>query len=553
MKKSILSLASVSTAALMLLCLSAPVKADDPCVAVGGGSLCGSSDKGVQSYKGIQYAQASLWNSSVITSSYQAKTPATDYGAPCPQGQSAETLSDCLFLNIWTPAEPGAPADKTVMVFIHGGAFVFGSGGQQGQNNPYDGSNFAADQNVVLVTLNYRLGAAGFLYDPNIDALQKNGGNFGVEDQINALKWVRANIGAFGGDASKVTIFGESAGAMSVGLHMFSSEASSGLFRGAIMESNPIGVIYRDFSEASADSVTFLQCLNAVIDNPKATQCGTLATAPELPETAAGGDTLLAATKLYEKVLKSSGRVRRDGLPEALPFAPVIEPNSYLAAQPAEAVEGKAPVPYMYTFNKSEGVLFAELAAQKWTGKFALPLIYSMLIGDMFATSDEILDNEKYRKHPESLERTIDSMGSLITDFAFACGNMKANQTANSDSVWGFVVLQQPVVPSTPPVDACAPANKAGNVCHEAELPFVFNNLPNGAGPSDIKLAKNMNKVWATFAMDPAGGPGTEWARWKAGHTGLNALAEPAISPVPDIYGTSQCDFWKNQEPRVNP
>jgi para-nitrobenzyl esterase len=130
---------------------------------------------------------------------------------------------DCLNLNVWTP-DPGA-AGLPVMVWIHGGAFVNGSGAVP----TYDGSAFARD-GVVLVTINYRLGAEGFLW------LEDGVNNRGLLDQLAALEWVHENIAAFGGDAGNVTVFGESAGAMSIGA-LLATERSDGLFRRAILQS----------------------------------------------------------------------------------------------------------------------------------------------------------------------------------------------------------------------------------------------------------------------------------------------------------------------------
>src|SRR5437588_9381775 len=139
------------------------------------------------------------------------------FGAP-PQPMD----EDCLTLNVWTPACDDGK--RPVMVWIHGGAFLFGTGATPW----YDGRSFARDD-VVLVTINYRLGAFGFLH---VDGQ----GNNGILDQVSALEWVRDNIAAFGGDPGNVTAFGESAGAMSVGT-LLGLPAAKGLFVKAIPES----------------------------------------------------------------------------------------------------------------------------------------------------------------------------------------------------------------------------------------------------------------------------------------------------------------------------
>jgi para-nitrobenzyl esterase len=138
---------------------------------------------------------------------------------------------DCLYLNIWSP---GASAgQRPVMVYIHGGAFTLGSA-----SDPwYDGTSFAANHNIVVVSLNYRLGILGFAYLKNLaGADATNTGNCGLLDQIAALEWVRENIAAFGGDPDNVTVMGESAGAMSIGT-LLGMPAAQGLFRRAILQS----------------------------------------------------------------------------------------------------------------------------------------------------------------------------------------------------------------------------------------------------------------------------------------------------------------------------
>ena len=183
----------------------------------------------------------------------QTTTP----GPSCPQkrglsleggGDPGQLDEDCLYLNVFTPrADPGA--QLPVMVWIHGGALIFGSGGL----GIYDGSALARRE-VVVVTINYRLGPLGFFSHPALDK-EKPGGavNFGLLDQIAALNWVKSNIGAFGGDPAKVTIFGQSAGAQSV-LALMASPLASGLFRGAIAES-PYGLPSHTRSKANSTGV----------------------------------------------------------------------------------------------------------------------------------------------------------------------------------------------------------------------------------------------------------------------------------------------------------
>jgi para-nitrobenzyl esterase len=173
---------------------------------------------------------------------WEAVRDCTQYGPICPQVQLGEhglvnsafgrgepMDEDCLFLNVWTPAVDGER--RPTMVFIPGGAFRGGSGSVA----LYDGTAFARD-GVVLVTLNYRVHALGFLYLDELFDGAEGTGNLGILDQIAALRWVRENIAAFGGDPDNVTVFGESAGAMSIGT-LLGTPAAQGLYRRAILES----------------------------------------------------------------------------------------------------------------------------------------------------------------------------------------------------------------------------------------------------------------------------------------------------------------------------
>ncbi|TMD27978.1 MAG: carboxylesterase/lipase family protein, partial [Chloroflexi bacterium] len=144
---------------------------------------------------------------------------------------------DCLYLNIWSPGADGQK--RPVMVYIHGGAFTLGSA-----SDPwYDGTSFAATHNIVVVSLNYRLGILGFVYLKDLAGADASyTGNGGLLDQIAALEWVRENIAAFGGDPDQVTVMGESAGAMSIGA-LLGMPAAKGLFQRAILQSGAAGFL----------------------------------------------------------------------------------------------------------------------------------------------------------------------------------------------------------------------------------------------------------------------------------------------------------------------
>lgn len=199
-------------------------------------------------FRGLRYAAAPVgdrsWKAPQALEGWAGLRRADAFGPACPQdrtvsvdqaGDPGPTSEDCLFLNVWTP-RADVQTRAPVMVWLHGGAFVIGAGSQ----SMYDGSALAR-HGVVVVTLNYRLGPLGFFSHPALDReCARSPANFGLLDQIAALRWVQANIAAFGGDPGNVTVFGESAGAQSM-LALFATPRAQGLFARGIAQS-PYGV-----------------------------------------------------------------------------------------------------------------------------------------------------------------------------------------------------------------------------------------------------------------------------------------------------------------------
>lgn len=238
-----------------------------PRVVVAAGTAEGVALDGLSVFRGLPYAAPPVgdlrWRAPQPVAQWQGVRPASTFGAACPQkpglsleggGDPGPLSEDCLHLNVWTPrAEPGARLP--VMVWLHGGALIFGAGSLP----LYDGAALAK-QGVVVVTVNYRLGPLGYFVHPALEKAAPGGpANFGLLDQIAALRWVQAHIAAFGGDPQRVTVMGQSAGAQSV-LALMASPPARGLFQRAIAQS-PYGLPSHTRSQARATGVRVAEAL----------------------------------------------------------------------------------------------------------------------------------------------------------------------------------------------------------------------------------------------------------------------------------------------------
>ncbi|MBS0331399.1 MAG: carboxylesterase family protein [Proteobacteria bacterium] len=222
-----------------------PSLAAGPTARLDSGVVEGARAGDLMVFKGVPYAASTAgpmrWRAPQPVKPWRGVRPATAFGAACPQphlsddpwAQVGPQSEDCLFLNVWRPVKTEKGGDA-VMLFIHGGSFIRGAAGVP----LYDGSALAR-RGVVVVTINYRLGRLGYFAHPALTAENADGGrlgNYGLMDQIAALQWVQHNIAAFGGDPKRVTIFGESAGAVAVQM-LTTTQAARGLFVRAISES----------------------------------------------------------------------------------------------------------------------------------------------------------------------------------------------------------------------------------------------------------------------------------------------------------------------------
>src|SRR5262252_8791238 len=239
------------------------------------GPVRGVSDSLVNKFQGIRYANstagANRWTPPTAPARSHTVFDATTPGSPCPQqvnqfSPSPPFSEDCLFLNVITPVDSGGDHGLPVWIFIHGGAVVNGTGAA------FDPSVLVSAHKIIVVTINYRLGALGWLAHPALDG---NGiaGNYGLLDQQFAFKWVRDNIEHFGGKPHRVTIGGESAGGLSTSSNL-ASPTAKGLFDAAIIESGAYMLFtVRSVAAQEALGVTFAAAVGCTGTNPQIAAC----------------------------------------------------------------------------------------------------------------------------------------------------------------------------------------------------------------------------------------------------------------------------------------
>ena len=591
--RPVVGLLAASLALAAWLGLPAPAAAQSCAGTVSppAGTVCGlplpapaGTKRAVYSYRGIPYAQPPVgdlrWTPPQPLPPWTGTLQATSFGAICPQEDAPEPESeDCLFLNVWTPQSAVARNKRLpVMVYIHGGAFVYG----YGSNPIYDGAYLAASGEVIVVTLNYRLGSLGFLAVPELNIR----GNFGIQDQRKALRWVAENIAAFGGDPRKVTIFGESAGAMSVGLHLFSIPQQRHRFRAAIMESNPLGVPYPSLeAQVEAKWVAFRDalCLEANLPPNCTFDLAGLQALPLATIEAADGD--------FDSLSAVLGRLQvPTAIANILPWTPIVDGQIFTTGptliqnQPYEGFysgpNGTAGAkPFMIGVNRDEGALFADLVNQAAGG--VSPTEYAILLNVAFgtATAAKITGFTVGGSQPYSAadqgtlppwfanSAAAAAASTTLNDFAFRCGTFltadRAAAAPGAKPIHAYLFAQAPIY-SSDGSTACAPFPSqpaSQNACHSFELPYVFNTLAatNAATipPANAALARRIARHWTNFARDLD--PGRAWDPYRAtslpggnkieilstGTTATGALAVPA-----DPVGASNCTaLWATLPP----
>lgn len=466
---------------------SGRTSAMNPVVTTAAGQIRGVSENGVAIFRGVPYAEAPegalRFRPPARRQAWHGVLDATRYGPVSPQNRfpiwQTEIFSpktpmseDCLNLNVWSPALDPA-AKLPVFVWIHGGGFMTGSGG----DTIYDGRGFARD-GVVCVTLNYRLGVFGFLY-----AGDEGAGNFALLDQIAALTWVRENIVAFGGDPDNVTVGGESAGGWSVG-SLLGAPAARGLFRRAISMS---GAAHHNMSVRRAEYRADAICGQLGIAR---TDLAALQAVPTpqmlLASMAALGDSPLGADPEHHG----------DALVSWLPFMPVAGTEELpVRAVDAVARGDAAGVDLLVGHTLNEGRLFLlETPTQAFADGFGDAAMVAGAFATAFGDGGEAALATYRANRPGA--SPFDLASALMSDIHFRLPAMRlADAQARHN-------------PKTYVYRFSWPSNAFGGVLgpsHAVDVPFVWDSLGDDislqiTGPNPPQaLADQMHRAWVAF------------------------------------------------------
>jgi para-nitrobenzyl esterase len=460
------------------------------------GTLDGLALDGAEAYLGIRYGRAERFQAPV-PATWEGVLDATTFGPSAPQVSGGPfsglvpgmtvgaTDEDCLSLNVWSPSgASGLP----VMVWVHGGAFVLG-----GSSLPtYDGRLLAVEQQVVVVSVNYRLGALGWLTGaPGVTP------NCGLLDQVLALEWVRDNIAALGGDPGCVTVFGESAGAGSV-IHLLSAPSARGLLHRAIAQSPGAG--------QTMTPQTAQQVADAL-----------LAKLPHLL-TASVEEILTAQTEVAGDLLMSVG---------SMPFHPAVDVSTIPAAPLVAGATGD--VPLLAGSTSEEMRLFVE------------PSIDDFDHATLVMVLDPMMSAEAHRP------LGADNVDAVVTAYEEVCASpSEVFAQVATDAVMRLPLAQLLDQHAGPTYCYSFTWQAAGAVgaCHAADLPFTFGTLDRegwsewvGEGDAEA-LSASMREAWASFARtgSPAAKGLPSWPAYDGARLtmGLGRTVEVLQDPLAD-------------------
>ena len=470
--------------AMAALVVSTAVRADSLTVKTEQGKVHGKAinDGKVNAFLGLPYAAAPVgelrWKAPQPPAKWQGEPDASKFGAHCAQGrvfddmifQDGAASEDCLFLNVYAPAEAGK-SKLPVMFWIHGGGYAGGA-----SSEPRHNGDFLPTKGVVLVTINYRLGVLGFLATEEM-AKEAHGavGNYGMLDMVAALQWVKANIASFGGDPKNVTIFGESAGSFAVSTLM-ASPLARGLFAKAIGESGA------DFEGALPTD--------------------TLATREKKDGewvASLGVKSLAELRALPTDKILDAAREKRGGASPVIDGKFLVEPVSttYAAGR-------QAHVPLLAGWNRDEG-WSAAMTVAKWKAQAA----------EQFkGRAAEFLQLYPGENDAQAARSAVD----FSSDQFIAFGTWKwieAQRKTGEAPVYRYH-FELPALPSK--------FHPGTGAFHSDDIEYVFGTLETRPGatirPEDRKLSEQMMSYWTNFAKhgDPNGAGLPVWPRYGADH-----------------------------------
>jgi para-nitrobenzyl esterase len=480
------------------------------------GGLLGTT----RAFLGVPFAAPPLgdlrWKPPAPHAPWTDTLKATEKGRACAQmrtlgeGLDASSGEDCLTLNVWTPERP-ASSSLPVLVWIHGGAFVLGSG----SSDDYDGQLLSEATGAVVVTVNYRLGPLGFLALPELkkeDVAHPGAGNYGIEDQRAALEWVKANIGAFGGDAKRVTLFGESAGGISTCIHLVSPQ-SDGLFERAIIESGPCDSANTE-AEVAAQGAAFIEALGCK-DAPDALAC--------------------LRAKSTEEVMTALPSSNDFLFGDGPSWFPVID-GFTIPDSPGKLLESGSftKVPTILGSNADEGTLFVALSG-------------SAMIADdaAFETFAEALvpgkGKEVVAKYPSAMYGSAQAAATAaVGDAGFVCPTRRAARAIAKGGADTYLYHF-----TFAPEGALFPDLGA---FHSAEIRYVFGVpsqlIPQPLTDEELSLHAAVSGYWARLADkgDPNGEGAAEWPKYDPA-TDESIRLDVTITKQPALK-KELCDFW---------
>ena len=511
--------------------------ADRPVVDTAHGPVRGLDDGTVKSWRGVRYAAPLTgdlrWRAPQPPPRWTEVADAGTVGPACPQPTDpripidlgAPQGEDCLMLNVWASSDTEPGAGKPVLLWVHGGAYVLGSASQ----SLYRGRVLAGGGEAIVVTMNYRLGALGFLDLSSFSTAQTTfESNLGLRDVLFALHWIRDNIAAFGGDPGRVTLFGESAGA-GVVTTLLASPAAAGLFSGAIAQSSPATSVY-DASRSAGVAGQFLATLGIAPD-----EVDRLPSAPM-------SEVLAASKRLFDEV-----PVRNPG---TLAYAPIVDGDLVPDYPVALARRGQThPVPLIIGTNKHEAALFRFM-------KSPLLPITPTAIKAMF---DGIAAEQPGLQLPTEAQ-----LGSAYPGRGKTPGLGVARDIGfRMPSIW-FADGHSTVAPVyTYRFDWATPMLRLLRLgaAHATELPYVWGNLVAGSKDPTFKLgglktgtavSERIRTRWLNFAaggepVGPAGEP-----RWRPHRDGdpatliidkRDTVTEDADRPLRAAWGDEILSF----------